>query len=98
MAGEIPQIRRERALHQFEAIVQVVFEGPGRRFIEGEGVDHGLLLIVHQLTIEADPVCLVLLRVSLGWQGAAGTEQQAGSQGQGAGSESGHHLSLESSA
>ncbi|MOA61542.1 hypothetical protein D3C78_1867180 [compost metagenome] len=76
MAGDVAQVRGQGAFHQLEAVVQVVFQRPGRRFVKGDRRGDRLLVTVHAGLVVDDALAVLLFGDGLGFQRRTGTEQQ----------------------
>ncbi|MNJ77615.1 hypothetical protein D3C77_751540 [compost metagenome] len=81
MAGHVAQITGQRAFHQFEAVVQVVLQGAGSGFVEGDRPGDRLLIGVHLRLIANDPLTGFILRVFMRLGRRASGQQQGGSDG-----------------
>ena len=54
-AGHVMQTARQRVFHQLQAVIEVVLQGPSRRFIKRHRLADRLLCAVHDRAVIADP-------------------------------------------
>ncbi|MNZ99379.1 hypothetical protein D3C78_1187000 [compost metagenome] len=68
MAGNIAQVRRQGAFHELEAVVEVVFQRPGGRFIKGDGRGDRFLAGIHARLIGENALTVLFVGGGLGVQ------------------------------
>ncbi|MNI70641.1 hypothetical protein D3C73_1264650 [compost metagenome] len=68
MTGHIAQVRGQGALHELEAVVQVVLQRPGGRFVKGDGRSDRFLAGIHARLIGEDALTVLFVGGGLGLQ------------------------------
>ncbi|MNZ93127.1 hypothetical protein D3C78_1121830 [compost metagenome] len=81
VAGNVAQVTGQCALHQFEAVVEVVLQGPRRSFVEGDGFADRLLIGIHLGLVVDNPLSGFILAVGLRLGRRARGQQQGGGDG-----------------
>ncbi|MNP20428.1 hypothetical protein D3C76_1129980 [compost metagenome] len=81
VAGDITQVAGQRAFHQFEAVVQVVFQGLRGRFVEGDGFGDRLLIGIHLRLVADDPLSGFILAVLMRFGRRTCGQQEGGGDG-----------------
>ena len=79
----IVKAARQRALHQLQAVVEVVLERPRRRLVEGDRAGNRLLLGEHLLAVAGNTILDLVLGIRRRRQRAAGGKQDRAAKQQG---------------